>query len=120
MMSAPLPDWIAAVMRGWEVVRVDELERDLGAERLRRLGRLALQLDVGLRDEVVPAHDVELGALRERRRLPRGHDTFDAGGGDRGGRARHRDELPAIHAVTGYGSSICNGYRVVATAEGET
>src|SRR5215831_16569041 len=62
-----------------QVVGVDELERDLGSQRLRRLRGLAPQLDVGLGDEVDPPDDVELGALRERGSATRRQDACHAG-----------------------------------------
>ena len=63
-----------------EVVGIDELEDDLGAERLRRLRGLALELHVAGGDEVHPAQDVESRALRECRRSARRQDACDARG----------------------------------------
>src|SRR6266404_4922265 len=73
-----------------QVVGVDRLELDLRAQRLLRLGHLALELDVRLRDEVHPAHPVQGAALRERRRLPRGEDPGDAG---------DLEEVPSIYRL---------------------
>src|SRR5207247_3615983 len=61
-----------------EVVGVDGLEHALCAQRLGGLGHLALQLDVRFGDEVHPAHPVQLGALGEGRRAPRGEDALYA------------------------------------------
>src|SRR5262245_65242681 len=69
---------------GLEVIGVDELEDDLGSQRLAGLGSLTLQLDVGLGDEVDPAHDVKLRALGEGGCAPGRHDALDARGGDGG------------------------------------
>jgi hypothetical protein len=49
---------------GLEVVGVDGLDRDLGAQGLPGLDRLLLERLVGGRDEVHPADHVELLALR--------------------------------------------------------
>ncbi len=78
-----------------QVVRVDGLEGDLGPEGLGGLRHLALQLDVGLGDEVHPAHPVELRALRERGRAARGQDALDAGHRHRGG-SSGLDERTAV------------------------
>jgi hypothetical protein len=67
-----------------QIVGVDGLERDLGAQRLSRLRELASQLLVGLGDEVVPPDDVQRRALGEGRSTPGGDSALDAG------RRRHR------------------------------
>ena len=77
-MSAPAPDWMAAVMRGCRSLALMVSSTHLGAQRLAGLGHLALQLDVGLGDEVDPAHPVQLGALGEGGRAARGQDALDA------------------------------------------
>ncbi len=64
---------------GLQVVGVDELEGDFGAERLRGFRGLALELDVGLGNEVDPPDDVKLGPLRERGSPARRHDAGYAG-----------------------------------------
>ena len=48
-----------------QVIAVDRLEDNFGAEGLRSLGHLALELDVGFGDEVHPPHPVQLGPLGE-------------------------------------------------------
>ena len=68
-----------------QVVGVDGLQRDLGSERLGGLGHLALQLDVRLRNEVDPAHPVQLRSLGVGRRLAGGQDPLDSSDGHRGG-----------------------------------
>src|SRR5207249_7437620 len=62
-----------------QIVGVDELELDVGAQRLRRLAGLLLQLDVAGRDEVDPAHDVQPGPLREGGGPMSGQDSGDTG-----------------------------------------
>ena len=92
-----------------QVVGVDGLELDLGAERLAGLRHLALQLDVGLGNEVDPAHDVQLGALREGGRAARGEDSLDAAGERRGGPAvlmNARRFTLAEHGLSGRGFMI--------------
>ena len=76
-MSAPLPDWTAAVMRGWRSLALMNSNVTSAPSAFDGLGRLALQLDVGLGDEVHPADDVELGALGEGRRPPGGQDALE-------------------------------------------
>ena len=84
MMSAPRAGLDGGRDTRLQVVGVDELDGDLGAERLRRLGRLALELDVPLGNEIDPANDVKLGALRQGRRPTRGDDPLDTGRRQRG------------------------------------
>src|SRR5216683_224706 len=81
---------------GLQVVGVDRLECHLGAQGLPGFRHLALHLDVGFRDEVVPADEVKLGALGEGRRAPGRQDPLDAAN-ERGGGARRLDERAAVH-----------------------
>jgi len=82
-----------------QVVRVDRLEHDLGAERLGGLRHLALELDVRLGNEVDPTDPVELRPLRVGGRATRRDDAFDAAHRDRRRGTRCRDELPAIQPL---------------------
>jgi hypothetical protein len=85
-------------MRALQIVGVDGLERDLGAERLGRLRHLPLQLDVGLRDEVDPANPMQLRSLGESRRPAGCQDPLDTGDGHGGGPG-DLEEVPAVHAT---------------------
>jgi hypothetical protein len=73
-----------------QVVTVDEFELDLGAQRLAGIDGLALELDVAGRNEVHPAQDVKLGALREGGRPVRGDNAGDSG---------HLEERAALHRL---------------------
>jgi len=75
---------------------ISTVERHLGAQSLPGFRHLALHLDVGFRDEVHPAHEVELGALGKGRRAPGRQDPLDAAG-DRGGGSRGLDERATAH-----------------------
>ena len=104
-MSAPAPDWMAAVMRGCRSLALMVSSTHLGAEGLGGLRHLALQLDVGLGDEVHPAHPVQLGALGEGGRPARGQDALDAAR-DRGGRAGGLDEGAADRPASRSGARV--------------
>ena len=80
-----------------QVVGVDELEDDLGAQRLRGLARLTLKLHVARGDEVDPAQDVESRPLRERRRPPRGDHGLETRRRDTRGEAGGFQEVSATH-----------------------
>jgi hypothetical protein len=76
---------------GLQVVGVDHLEDDFRPERLRRFSSLLLQLDVAGGNEIHPAQDVHLAALRERGRGAGGEDRAEPGAG-------RRDECAAIQS----------------------
>src|SRR3989449_9555387 len=76
----------------------DALPISLGAERLRRLRRLPLQLDVRLRDEVHPAQDVQPRPLGVGWRPARGDDGLEARRRDARGKAGGFQKLSASHA----------------------
>ncbi len=82
-----------------DVVGVDGLEPDLGAERLLGLGHqgLAQQL-VRCRDEIAPAQPVQLGPLGKGRGPPGRQDAGQtAGGGGRRTAGRERQEIASGH-----------------------
>jgi hypothetical protein len=97
-MSAPEPDWMAAVIRGCRSFAL-MVSRRPRPEGLGGLRHLALQLDVGLGDEVHPAHPVELGALREGGRPAGGQDALDAAQTP-AATPRGLDECAAVQMVT--------------------
>src|SRR6266496_1677529 len=96
-MSAPAPDWMAAVMRAWRS-GVDGLEHAFGSEGFGGLGHLALQLHVRFGDEVDPAYPVDLGALSEGGRSAGGQYALDSAR-DADRHARSLDEGSAIHVI---------------------
>ena len=79
-----------------QIVGVDALERDLGAQRLAGLDHLLGQNLVAGRDEVDPARQVELGALRICGRPLRRKDCVQACSGDRSRGTGDPDELPSV------------------------
>jgi hypothetical protein len=93
MMSAPVRDWIAAVMRVWRSLRVDGLERDLHLHLLTVVGDLAPELHVGLGDEGDAVQEVKPRRLSVGRSPPDGEDIRQATGrrGDGDGPANLQD-----------------------------
>jgi hypothetical protein len=70
MMSGPAPLWIAAVTRGWMIVLVDALDRDLDAGLLAELLGLGLEEGDGP-DAARGGNEVRTAASRCRRRALR-------------------------------------------------
>src|SRR5215472_3994319 len=111
-----------------DVVGVDELEDDLGAESFGGLTGLALELDIAGGDEVHPSDDVEPRALRMSGRSVCGQDALKAGGGQsrrRDGReTRCLDEAASVYRCradrscvacrTGHRWPPCSRLRVLA------
>jgi hypothetical protein len=82
-----------------QVVGIDVLDGDLGAEELASLGRLSLKLDIAGRNEVRPVEQMELGPLRMSGRAPGGQNPVDprrSGQGD--GRTDNPKERAAVDA----------------------
>ena len=94
-MSAPLPDEMAAVMRGWMSFALIVSTVISAPSAFPASDRLLLERLVGRRDEVHPADHVELLALGVGGSPAGGEDARQPG---RGG-ARDLQERPAIHGT---------------------